>query len=60
MFDKIYGMVVEFIWHVQPSTFCDLRKLKKEMEFKFKIFRNIFGEGKEYKNKVRVIIMSPH
>ena len=44
MFDKIYGMVVEFIWYVQPSTFCDLRKLKKEMKFKFKIFLEIFLE----------------
>ena len=35
----IFGMVVEFIGYVQHSTFCDLRKLKKEMEFKFKIFR---------------------
>jgi hypothetical protein len=46
MFDKIYGMVVDFIWYVQPSTFCGLGKFKKEMKFKFKIFRNIFGEGK--------------
>ena len=57
---KIYGMVVKFIWYVQHSTFCDLNLLKKEMKFKFKIFRNVFGEGKECKSNVGVILMSPH
>ena len=59
MFDKIYGMVVEFIWYVQPSTFGGLVKFKKEMKFEFRIFRNIFGEGKEYENKERVITCHP-
>ena len=51
MIDKIYGMVVEFIWYVQPSTFCGLVKFKKEMKFEFRIFRNIFGEGKDVRAK---------
>ena len=55
----IFGRVLEFIGYVQHGTFCDLGKFKKEMEFKFKIFRNIFGEGKEYKIKERVITCHP-
>ena len=51
--------MVEFIGYVQHSTFCDLGKFKKEMEFEFKNFRNIIGEGKEYENKERVITCHP-
>ena len=47
----IFGRVIEFIGYVQHSTFCDLGKFKKELEFEFKNFRNTFGEGKEYENK---------
>ena len=47
----IFGMVLEIIGDVQHSTFCALGKFKKELEFEFRNFRNIFREGKEYENK---------
>ena len=47
----IVGVVLEIFGYVQHSTFCVLGKFKKELEFEFRNFRNIFREGKEYENK---------
>jgi len=44
-------MMLEIFGYVQHSTFCVLGKFKKDLEFEFKNFRNIFGEGKDYENK---------
>ena len=42
----IFGRVLEFIGYVQHGTFCDLGKIKKEMEFEIRIFLEIFLGGK--------------
>ena len=44
---------------MQHGTFCDLNKIKTELEFQFRLFEINIWRGKVVGMKVRVIISTP-